>query len=291
MHYRRREFLKLSALSLSGLALANLGLAGCSSVPKHTVHQQFGIQLYTLRDVLPANPRAVLTELAGFGYKEIESYEGAQGIFWGMTNREFKDLMDQLGMAIVASHCDVNKDFERKAAEAGEIGMKYLLSPWVGPQKSLDDYKRIAEQFNDRGEVCRRNGLRFGYHNHDYSFQLLNGQYPQDVLMQNTDPDLVDYEMDIYWVVTAGEDPVKWFEKYPNRFRLSHVKDRSRNAAPSEKNATVVLGTGQIDFPKILASAKKHGMQHFIAEQEKYEGTTPMAAARANAEYLKKLKV
>lgn len=291
MHYKRRDFLRLSALSLSGIALSQLGLAGCSSMPKHRVSQQFGIQLYTLRDVLPANPKAVLTELASFGYKEIESYEGPQGMFWGLGNKGFKSLMDELGMKIVASHCDINKDFERKAGEAAGIGMKYLISPWIGPQKSLDDFKRFADTFNQRGEVCKRNGLRFAYHNHDYSFQLLEGQYPQDVLMQNTDAGLVDYEMDIYWVVTAGQDPVAWLNKYPNRFRLSHVKDRSKGVASSEKNASVVVGTGSIDFPRILKAAKAAGMQHFLVEQEKYDGTTPMGAARANANYMKGLKV
>jgi sugar phosphate isomerase/epimerase len=98
----------------------------------------------------------------------------------------------------------MNKDFEQKAAQAGEIGMKYLICPFLGPQKSMDDFKRFADQFNKSGEICKKNGLRFAYHNHGYSFQPLDGQLPQDVMMTSTDASLVDYEMDIYWVVTAG---------------------------------------------------------------------------------------
>lgn len=291
MSYHRREFIRQAALGAAGLALTKMsfGLAGCNAVPQSSASRNFGIQLYTLRDVLPQDPKGVLTQLASFGYKQIESYEGDKGMFWGMTNMEFKKLMDDLGMKIVSSHCDINKDFERKAAEAAEIGMDYLICPWLGPQKSIDDFKRYADVFNQRGEVCKQHNLRFGYHNHDYGFIPLDGQLPQDVLMQNTDPNLVDYEMDIYWVVTAGQDPIAWFNKYPGRFKLSHVKDRKKNAPLSEKDATVDLGTGEIPFTKILDAGKDKGLRYFIVEQEKYENTTPMDAARVDAEYMKQL--
>jgi sugar phosphate isomerase/epimerase len=254
MNYKRRDFLKLSATIGAGVALGPLtnGLVGCSTIKSANINKNFGIQLYTLRDDLPKDPKGVLTQLAGFGYKQVESFEGKQGMFWGMKNTEFKKLMDDLGMKIVSSHCNINEDFERKAAEAGEIGMNYLLCPYLGPQKSLDDYKRAADTFNQRGETCRKNGLRFGYHNHDYSFTLQDGKYPQDIMMQNTDKNLVDYEMDIYWVVTAGQDPIAWINRYPGRFTLAHVKDREKGAPLSKKDASVVLGTGGINFSSIL---------------------------------------
>jgi sugar phosphate isomerase/epimerase len=223
------------------------------------------------------------------GYKQIESYEGDKGMFWGMTNIEFKKYMDDLGMKIVSSHCDTSKDFERKANEAAAIGIKYLINPYIGPQKTIDDYKQFADRFNQSGEICKKAGLKFAYHNHDYSFKAFEGQVPQDVMMQNTDASLVDYEMDIYWVVTAGEDPVKWLEKYPNRFTLCHVKDRKKGAPLSEHEASVDVGTGSINFEKILKVAKKNGMQYYIVEQEKYEGSTPLASSKSDAEYLKKL--
>jgi sugar phosphate isomerase/epimerase len=289
MNYKRRDFLKLSATIGAGVALGPLtnGLVGCSTIKSANINKNFGIQLYTLRDDLPKDPKGVLTQLAGFGYKQVESFEGKQGMFWGMKNTEFKKLMDDLGMKIVSSHCNINEDFERKAAEAGEIGMNYLLCPYLGPQKSLDDYKRAADTFNQRGETCRKNGLRFGYHNHDYSFTLQDGKYPQDIMMQNTDKNLVDYEMDIYWVVTAGQDPIAWINRYPGRFTLAHVKDREKGAPLSKKDASVVLGTGGINFSSILKEGQKNGMKYFIVEQEKYENTTPLQAAKADADYMK----
>jgi sugar phosphate isomerase/epimerase len=250
----------------------------------------FGVQLYTLRDDLPKDPMGVLKQLGSFGYKQVESFEGKSGMFWGMTNKEFKAYLDELGMSIVSSHCDFRKDFERKAAEAGEIGMKYLICPYLGPQKSIDAFKKAADDFNKAGEICKKNGLRFAYHNHNYSFNKQEGQLPQDVMMQNSDPALVDFEMDIYWVVSAGADPIEWLKKYPNRFRLCHIKDRAKNAAPTNFDASVDLGTGSIDFAKILAEGKKYGFQYHIVEQEKYENTTPLKSAEVDAAYLKSLK-
>jgi sugar phosphate isomerase/epimerase len=287
MSYPRREFLKSATLIGSGLVLGSYsGLLGCKTASSSkTINENFGLQLYTVRDVLPSDPKGILTKVASYGYKLIESYEGDKGMFWGMSNTEFKKLMDDLGMKIVSSHCDINKDFDRKAAEAAAIGMKYLICPYLGPQKSIDDFKRAAENFNQKGEVCKKNGLRFAYHNHDYGFIPQEGQLPQDVLMQHTNKDLVDFEMDIYWVVTAGQDPIAWFNKYPGRFKLSHIKDREKNA--SAKDASVILGQGEIDFHKILKEGQKKGLDYYIVEQERYEGTTPLEAAKADAQYLK----
>lgn len=289
MTFNRRSFIKTIGITSAGMALSSI-LPACGALSKsNTEGKDFGLQLYTLRDVLPADPKGILKQVSSFGYKQIESYEGEKGMFWGMSNKEFKTLMDNLGMKIVASHCDINKDFDRKAAEAAEIGMSYLICPWVGPQKSLDDFKRYADIFNQRGEVCRKNGIRFAYHNHDYSFQPLEGQLPQDVLMQQTDKNLVDYEMDIYWVVAAGQDPAAWISKYPERFRLCHVKDRKKGAAPGEQDASVILGTGSIDFEKLLQKAGD--IRYRIVEQEAYTNTTPIDAVKANAAYMKSLNV
>ena len=177
---------------------------------------------------------------------------------------KFKNELDNMGMKIVSSHCDISKDFERKAAEAGEIGMKYLICPSKGPQKSIDDFKRFADEFNKCGEIANKHGIRFAYHNHDYSFKAMNGGIPQDVMMDMTDPKLVDFEMDIYWVVSSGADPIEWLKKYPNRFKLCHIKDRAKNAAPTNFDASVDLGLGSIDFKSILAEGKKYGFKYHI---------------------------
>ena len=292
MMYQRRDFIKLSATIGAGLALGPLtgGLLGCSPTAKVKINNNFGLQLYTLREDLPKDPKGVLTQIASFGYKKLEGYEGPKGMFWGMSNTEYKKLMDDLGMRFVASHCNINQDFERKAAEAAAIGMEYLIAPYLGAQKTLDDYKRFADTFNQRGEICKRNGIRFAYHNHDYSFKKLEGQMPQDVMMQATNKDLVDFEMDIYWVVNANESPEAWFQKYPDRFRLVHIKDRQRGVGDTNKNVSVAIGTGSINFPQILKTGAQNGVKHFIVEQEAYEGTTPLAAVRANAEYMKSFR-
>lgn len=290
--YQRRDFLKTAATGIALTAVSGKILGCSSSSLFHTENiKEFGIQLYTLRDVMPKDPKGVLKQVAEMGYKQIESFEGAKGMFWGMTNIEFKQYMDDLGMKLVSSHCGIEKDFERKAGEAAEIGMKYLLAGSVGPKKNIEESNKIADNFNQLGQVCKSAGLRFGYHNHDYPFKPVDGQVPMDVMIRNTDPALVDFEMDIYWVVTVGEDPVKWFEKYPNRFRLCHIKDRKKNVPLSEKNASCILGQGQIDFATILKAGQKKGLQYFIVEQERYDNSTSLRASKENAEYMKKIRI
>ena len=286
MSIQRREFLKTASFLTSGLMLTGISsnLVGCaSSKVNAAVNNNFGLQLYTLRDDLPKDPQGVLKQVASFGYKQLEGYEGPKGIYWGMKNTEFKKYISDLGMSMVSSHCRWEDNLEQKAAEAAEIGMKWLMCPYLGPKPNFDFYKQAADKFNKAGEICKKAGIRFAYHNHDYSFKQVEGQLPQDVMMQATDASLVDYEMDIYWVVAAGADPVAWFNKYPGRFKLVHVKDR-------KGDESVVLGTGTIDFRTILKGGEKKGVEHYIVEQEAYTGTTPIAAAQADADYMKNFK-
>ncbi len=290
MNYKRREFIKLGGNLAAGFALAPVA---CKLIPKEDESAKiktFGIQLYTLRDVLPNDPKAVLKQVAADGYKQIESYQHDKlGMFWGMSNIEFRKYMDDLGMTIVSSHCDINKDFQKKVDDAAAIGMKYLLCPSIGAMQTVDDYKKIAAQFNQCGTICKKAGIRFAYHNHDHDFKVVEGQVAEDIYLQNTDPSLVDFEMDIYWVVTAKQDPETWLKKYKNRFRLCHIKDRIKGAI--ERDASCTLGQGSINYSKILKTAKENGMQYYIVEQERYDNTTPLDSAKADAEYLKKLKV
>jgi sugar phosphate isomerase/epimerase len=298
MTYNRRKFIQLSSGAAAALALTGIG---CNSTPKTAgsgsgsgtgrinMARAFGIQLYTLRDDMPKDPKGVLKQLSGFGYNLVESYEGPMGMFWGMSNQEFRNYLDSINLTIVSSHCDYKKDLQKKAADAAAIGMKYLVCPWLGPQKSLDDFKRYADEFNKAGEVCKKEGIRFAYHNHDYTFKELEGQLPQDVLMNSTDSALVDFEMDYYWVVVAGHSPEEWMKKYPNRFRLCHIKDRKKNAPETEKFASCNLGDGSIDFTSIVKAGKANGMQYNLVEQELYDGTTPLKSSEANAKYMNKL--
>jgi sugar phosphate isomerase/epimerase len=287
MYNNRRSFLKLAGTLTAGVTIGG-NLISCRTGAKLTSGARpFGLQLYTLRNEMAKDAKGTLRKVAALGYKQIESFEGAQGIFWGMGHIGFKSFMDELNMTIVSSHCDINKDFERKADEAAAIGMKYLVCPNYGAQKSLDDYRKAAAIFNARGEVCKKAGLRFAYHNHEYSFKALDNQLPQDIFITQTDKDKVDFEMDVYWVVTAGQDPLVWINKYPDRFKLFHIKDRKKDAG-DKRAAFAELGTGFINYPEITALAQKKGNPYFIVEQDQSDAG-PMIAVEQNAAYMKNL--
>jgi len=284
MNNSRRDFLRNSALT--GLALSMpfknqlMAMGGAGNA--------FGIQLWSVKEALAKDTLGVLKHLSICGYKKIESFEGDKGIFWGMKNTEFKKHMDELGMQLVSAHCDNTTNFERKAAEAAAIGMNYLICPYKGPQKSLDNFKKFAEEFNACGEIAKKNGIRFAYHNHDYSFVPMEGQVPQDVMMNNTNSDTVDFEMDIYWTVAAGVDPIAYMDKHPGRFKLVHVKDMTK--LPKGEHESCVIGKGVIDYKNMLSKVSKRGVKHMIVEQEAYTGTNELDAAKADAAYLKTLK-
>jgi sugar phosphate isomerase/epimerase len=294
----RRTFIKWSAAMASGLLLplgacntsANKQEAAGSAAPEEGVKlTDYGIQLWTVKEAMLENPQEVLRQLASYGYTQIESFEGDKGIFWGMSNKAFRDFIEEQGMKLVGSHANVKEQLEEKAAQAAEIGMPYLIDPYEGPQENLEGYRRMAERFNEYGKICQKHGVKFAYHNHDYTFQEVEGRIPHKILLEETDPELVDFEMDIYWVITAGADPEEYLRNYPGRFKLSHIKDRMQGAV--EPFASTQLGTGIINYPGILETAKANGMEYFIAEQERFDNSTPLGSSQKNAEYLKNLRV
>jgi sugar phosphate isomerase/epimerase len=284
MSNNRRDFLRMSAFAAAGMSLPFSGKSAMLDLFAPKKLPAFGLQLWTVKEDMAKDAKGTLKKIASYGYKQIESFEGSQGMFWGLGHNDFKKYMDELGMKIVSTHCNIQVDFERKAAEAAEIGMKYLICPYKGPQKSIDDFKKIADEFNKSGEICKKNGIRFAYHNHDYSFKAMNGVMPQDVMIENTDKELVDFEMDIYWVVATGTDPIAYFKKYPNRFRLCHIKDLIRTAKDHE---SCHLGKGTIDFKSILKAGTENGLKYYIVEQEAFTGTNPLESAEVDAAYLK----
>lgn len=289
MDLSRRSFLKKSGLLAGGAALTSLSfLQSCaSSEEMEEATNTFGIQLYTLRDIIGDDPRGVISSLAEFGYKQIESYEGSMGIFWGMSHTEFKQFLDEQGLTLISSHANVFENYQQKVDQLAEVGATYITCPYIGPQESIDDFYDLADQFNELGQIANDAGLRFAYHNHAYSFEEVDGEIPQVVMMENTDPDLVDFQLDMYWVHAAGEDISAWLQRYPNRFTSGHVKDSSGGENPE----SVVLGTGTIDYPSIVEVAQENGMEYFIVEQEAYTDTTPLDAAKADAEYMKTLDI
>jgi sugar phosphate isomerase/epimerase len=292
MHHstNRRDFIRNVGILVGGSAiLPEIGCHPTSAIKGLGNHHfdTFGIQLYTLRDLVPHDIMSVVRSLSTFGYKQIEGYEDDQGLWWGFSPQEFKKRITDVGIKMVSSHCKYTENLDQKAEQAAFVGLEYLICPWVGPQKTMDDWKRITDTFNEAGRICKKHGIRFAYHNHEYTFKAFSGMIPHDFLMANTDPDTVDH--DIYWVVTGGADPEAFLTKYKNRFRLCHVKDRM--SGTDEKEASCDLGTGMINYPKILRTALDNGMKHFIVEQERYDGSTSIKSAEANANYLKRLMV
>ncbi|TDB64552.1 sugar phosphate isomerase/epimerase family protein [Arundinibacter roseus] len=294
MDNNRRLFLK--AAGFAALGTLAFPLASCSNSEKSEETgngtttaepakiKEFGLQLYSARDIIGADPKALLKQVADMGYTKIESYQGDQGVFWGMSPTECKAYMGELGLTMVSTHADTTKDLEKLAAEAAEGGLTYVLQPWIGPQDSLDDWKKRAEEFNKRGEICKKAGVKFGYHNHDYSFKEQDGQIPQHVLLDNTDPALVMYELDMCWIAAAERDIPEHLTKYGARYELCHVKDLVREPKPHSTD----LGKGIIDYARILKVASENGMKHFIVEQEDYPESVLKSLAH-DAEYMKNL--
>lgn len=275
--YNRRDFLQLGTVALGALAFSRLD---CGKQGRKL--EKIGLQLYSVKDVFEKDPVGTMRLLAGMGYTQLESYERNGDFFWGLTNKDFKKVMDELGMSLISTHCEIEKNFEQKAEQAAEIGMKYLIYNWPFSQQPMDEYKRKADLFNHCGEICKKAGLRFSYHNYSSSYQLVDGIYPQDMLMERTDASLVYHQMDIYWLVRAGQDPKAWLKKYPGRYKLSHVKD-------GNNKETCVLGKGNIDLSSILSVGLDNGMEYFIVEQEHFQELNSMESAGVNAEYLKGL--
>ena len=284
---KRKKFIQLNAGILAALALGK-NLFDETIDPGKI--KKFGIQLYTLRDVFAKDPEGILKQLASFGYKEIESYEGPQGMWWGFGARDFKKRIEDLGMKLVSSHCDAENNFEKKADEAAEAGLSYLIQASEKNGMSLKEYESFADACNYRAQVCNSRKLKFAFHNHDKSFRLQNGSCGQEILLKNTDPS-VYFEMDIYWVIAAGHDPVEWLEKYPGRFKLCHIKDRSKNLVTDNGKNSTDLGKGTVDFRSVLKSAAKNGMEHYLVEQEFYPFGSSVEAAHTDAFYMKKLKI
>ena len=263
-----------------------------------------GLQLYSVKDVIEKDLRGTLEQLGKIGYTEIESYPGEKGHYFGMEPKEFAKMASDLGLNLVSSHFgsgsrEGSKDndwhratmvhhFEQLADKAAQTGQKYITCSSLSEslRKTPDDLKRTAELFNQTGETARKAGLQFAYHNHDFEFNQVGDVMMYDFLLANTDPDLVKYELDLFWVVAAGKDPVAYLEKHPNRFPLCHVKDMDKQ----DKSKNTEVGSGSIDYPKVLKAAKDNGMKHYLVEQESF--TRPsIESMRINYNYLSKLTV
>lgn len=292
MHNRttRRNFIKTAGLLALTLPKVRRNIldAPVRKLPA------IGIQLYMVKEDMAKGPAGTLSQIGKMGYTQIESFGGDKGIFWGMDHKDFSRLANDNGLTLISSHyAGDTAGFEKTAAQAAEIGMKYLIYPWKGPQPTIDAFKRIADEFNGYGAICAKNGLRFGYHPHDYPYKPVDGQLPIDVLLANTDPKLVDFEMDFYYTVTEGQDPVAYIKKYSPRFRLCHMRDvlKQRLPAGSDEESACDLGQGVINYPHLLSTCLANSMKYFFVEQSRFFNETPLQSAKFNADYLKRLKL
>ena len=254
----RRQILGGSAaLGLSTLVAPTIAPAASGSQKKVP-----GIQLYTVREPMASDVPGTLQAIAGIGYKEVE--------FAGYSDhspQQVRGLLDDLGLQSPSSHVLANaiRDELLPLIEAATvIGNDYLTIAWLHPddRQSLDDYKCWAEVFNRAGEVCRENGIRLAFHNHDFEFLPIDGQRPFDILLSKTDPALVDFQIDMYWVRKAGHDVLNVLNSAPGRFTMAHIKDMD------EQGNFADVGTGVIDFESILGNEAACGLRHLFVEHD-----------------------
>jgi sugar phosphate isomerase/epimerase len=248
---------RLSPLIRSADAAHGIALSSAAKASK------VGIQLYTVRREMQKSLPDTLKRLAQIGYREVE-FAG----YFDRTPGELRSLLELNHLTAPSTHVQLGTpdEWKRAADDAKALGCSYCTVPFLDAKErqSLDDYKRVAQRFNEAARVAKQNGLRFAYHNHDFELRPMQGRVPLEVLLAETDPSLVSFEMDIYWVVKGGGDPMALLSAHPGRFRLVHAKDAT--AAPALEMTDV--GRGTIDFARILASAGARSIEHVFVEHD-----------------------
>jgi len=288
----RRDFIRGTAAGAAAL-LAGTDLA--RNLFGNPYGKPIGLQLYTVRDQLEKDVPGTLKQVAAIGYKEVEVYD-----LYGMSPAQFSKLLKDNGLTAVSGHYLLNvveTQWEKKVAEASELGLKYMVHAILDPpeRKSLEDYKRHVELFNKIAKQTHQAGMQFCYHNHNFEFQKFDGVTVYDYLFKNLDPHLVQFEMDCFWVTHAGQDPVALMKQHPGRFPLLHIKDMKAGIAPStEFDARMGLftevGKGTIDWKRVFTAAPQGGMKHFFVEQD-YSEIPALESIKISYEYLHHLSV
>ncbi len=282
---RRRQFVRNTLAGMAGTA----GLSEAAGrlddwTAGRSRLDRIGIQLYTVRRELARDPDGTLARVAAIGYREVEFAGYPPG-----TPQALRSRLDQLGLTAPSAHLSLQAfqgEWEQTVEHAAILGHRYLVVAWIAPEdrRDLDAWKRLAAAFNQAGERSRQSGIQFVYHNHDFEFTAIGGRLPYDFLLAETDPKLVAMELDLYWITKGGQDPLAYFEKWPGRFPLVHVKDM--DATPRRFFADV--GKGTIDFKRILRKARQAGIRHYFYEQDETPGS-PFDSAKASYEYLRSL--
>lgn len=264
----RRNFIKQTALLTTGLAMNPSGFLKKKSV--------VGIQLYTLRDEIVKDVKGVIAKVAAAGYREVETYGLSKDEqFFGLSVKEFGRLLKSHNIKTPSGHYMPSEmlfnkgdgDDVKKLCDVGNtLGHQYIVIPYLeeGRRKTIDQYKALAERMNKAGEICKAAKLQLAYHNHNFEFIQINGQTGYNIIMNNTDNELLKLELDLYWVVRAGLDPIDLFKQQPGRFHMVHVKDMDK----ADRTLNTEIGNGSIDFKPIIANAKLAGIKHYYLEQE-----------------------
>jgi len=243
----------------------------------HGFHKQVGLQLYTVREQIAKDVKGVLAKVAAAGYTNVEpNGYTRKDKFWGMDAKAFKQILDDNNLITTSGLYGIDiggeKDFDdlkHFADVANILGEKYIVVPWIFEEyrKTAGDYKILADKMNKAGEITKAAGVHLAYHNHNFEFTDMDGgQNGYELILSNTDPALVKMEMDIYWIVNGGADPVTLFHQHPGRFSLFHVKDMDK----TNRNLNTEVGAGTIDFKKIFANAKLAGLDYAFVEQENF---------------------
>lgn len=276
----RRHFLKVSGAFTAGSLLLPQ-LSNAFKVTKRKV----GLQLYTVRKEMLEDAAGTLQQLAKLGYKEIESAKSEKGNYYGLQPKEIKKITQDLGMRLISGHVRIDNDWQRSVDAAEEAGQPYLIcSSMSDDAATIENYQRTADEFTKAAEDCKKVNIVFGYHNHESEFEKVNGQVLYDVLLDRTDPKLVKMELDLGWVIASGNDPIRYFNKYPGRFPLWHLKDMDK-----VKKQSTEFGKGEVNIAEMFKHETKSGMKHFFVEQEEYT-STPMESLKYNYDYLKRNK-
>ena len=262
-----------------------------------TAQERFGgLALYTVRDDMAKDAKTTLKAVADAGYKYVEAAGYDNGKFYGMTPKEFKEELKKLGLTPISTHQGsvTLENADAQIADVKAAGFKYFVIPV--PPMGLFKYdaatktmgmtggmENLANILNTLGEKCSKAGLQLLYHNHDFEFAKdKDGVATLDYLLEHCNPKNVNFQMDLYWVTKAGEDPVAYFKKYPGRFKIWHVKDMD------DQGRFAPVGNGHIDFARILANKKLSGMKYYMVEQDKTFNMTPLEAIKVSHEGLKK---
>jgi sugar phosphate isomerase/epimerase len=277
----RREFVG-AAGAAGAAALALAARPAWATLSADDRIKTLGAQLYTVRDALQANFDDTLDDISATGYREVE-FAG----YMGKTPQEVKQSLKAAGLKAPATHLSLEalvQQWGPTVEAAHTIGIQYLVVPWIDAdqRKTLDDYRRLANGFNTLGRQCHGVGLRLAYHNHAFEFAPIDGQVPYDILLEGTDPSLVAFEMDLYWITEGGADPLAYFAKYPGRFPMVHVKDRTADGQ------MVDVGNGVINWAQIFSHRKQAGIKHYFVEHD--DPKDPFASLTVSYDYLNALR-